>query len=69
MMYLLFKPGQEELVAHVEGNICAFVERVQNSPRIQAFHQARAEAERTGSYEPIARFARRLKAGAYDCPR
>jgi hypothetical protein len=37
--------------------------------RRRAYHEARAEADLTRSDEPIERFVRRMKAGAYDPPK
>jgi hypothetical protein len=62
-----YTPEQEELLAHFQENARAVAERVKCDPggRFAAFREAQAEAERLGSYEPVARFTQRLKAGEF----
>jgi hypothetical protein len=61
-----YPPEQEELLAHFQEN-ARVAERVKCDPggRFAAFREARAEAERLGSYEPVAKFTQRLNAGEF----
>jgi hypothetical protein len=53
---------REDLIAELEANARAFVERAEADPWIAELRRAKAEADATNSYEPIAKFVRRFKA-------
>jgi hypothetical protein len=65
-----YTPEQQELIAEFQANARAVVERVERDPdgRFAAFREARAEAERVGSCESIAKFVRELKSGKFNPP-
>jgi hypothetical protein len=61
-------PVDEAEVARLWHNAVTWPARIEADPNVQAFRRARAEAERTGTQEPIYRFVRELKARGFEPP-
>jgi hypothetical protein len=59
---------RKELIAELEGNARAVIERIERDPdgRFAALRQAKVETEVKGSRKPIDAFMRRLKRGDFD---